>query len=38
VNTPGHAVLNLALLGKRDRPERSLPIVIGAILPDLPIN
>lgn len=37
MNTPGHAIVNLALFGTRDHPERSLPVVIGAILPDLPI-
>jgi hypothetical protein len=37
MNTPGHAILNLALLGSRDRPERSLPIFVGAVIPDVPI-
>jgi hypothetical protein len=37
MNTPGHAVLNLALLGRRNHPDRSLPIVAGAVLPDVPI-
>ncbi len=37
VNTPGHAVVNLAVLGRRDRPALSRFVVAGAILPDLPI-
>ena len=37
MNTPGHAVVNLALLGRGDRPEWSWPIVAGAVLPDVPI-
>jgi hypothetical protein len=37
MNTPGHIVLNLALLGGGDSREKSLPIVIGSALPDIPI-
>lgn len=37
MNTPGHYVLNLALLGKTLAPKNSLAIAIGAILPDIPI-
>jgi hypothetical protein len=37
MNTPGHIVLNLALLGKWDSRGKSLPIVIGSALPDVPI-
>ncbi|HET9870171.1 MAG TPA: hypothetical protein VFR02_06740 [bacterium] len=34
--TPTHAVYNLALLGRRDRPDRTWPILLGAFFPDLP--
>jgi hypothetical protein len=37
MNTPAHAVLNLAVLGRKDRPETAAPIVAGAVLPDVPI-
>jgi hypothetical protein len=37
MNTPGHYILNLALLGKTISPQHHLAIAIGAILPDLPI-
>jgi hypothetical protein len=37
VNTPSHAILNLAILGKHHRPQANLAIVFGAILPDIPI-
>jgi hypothetical protein len=37
MNTPAHAMLNLALLGRKDHPERALPILLGSILPDVPI-
>jgi len=37
VNTPGHAVVNLALLGRKERPELAPAILAGAILPDLAI-
>jgi len=37
VNTPAHAIVNLWLLGRRDKPRLALPILLGGILPDLPI-
>ena len=37
MNTPGHYILNLALLGKTIAPQHNLTIAIGAVLPDLPI-
>lgn len=37
MNTPGHAVVNLLLLGKRDRPNLFAPIALGSIVPDLPM-
>lgn len=37
MNTPAHAVLNLWILGRKERPETALPIVIGSVLPDVPM-
>jgi hypothetical protein len=37
MNTPGHVAVNLALLGKKGRPELSLPAIAGALTPDTPI-
>lgn len=37
MNTPAHAVASLLILGDEERPETGLPLVIGALLPDLPI-
>jgi len=37
VNTPAHAVLNLVLLGATKESNRALPVLVGAVLPDLPI-
>jgi hypothetical protein len=37
MNTPGHYILNLALLGKTISATENLAIAIGAILPDVPI-
>jgi hypothetical protein len=37
LNTPGHCVLNLLILGRRPHPEWNVPVVVGAIVPDLPI-
>jgi hypothetical protein len=37
VQTPGHAVLNLALLGGGASSALVLPIVAGAVAPDVPI-
>ncbi len=34
--TPTHAVYNLAILGRRDQPARTWPILLGAFFPDLP--
>ncbi|MGI0489557.1 hypothetical protein ACN4EK_29425 [Pantanalinema rosaneae CENA516] len=35
MNTPSHAVINLALL--MEHPQFALPIAVGAVLPDLPM-
>ncbi|NES07787.1 MAG: hypothetical protein F6K22_36365 [Okeania sp. SIO2F4] len=37
MNTPSHAIINLALLTKPQLPQANLAIVIGGILPDIPI-
>ena len=37
MNTPGHYILNLALLGKTIGSKNNIAIAIGAVLPDLPI-
>ena len=37
MNTPGHAVINLLFLGKRERGSLFAPVVFGAVLPDLPM-
>ncbi|HEX8536320.1 MAG TPA: hypothetical protein VF664_02575 [Cystobacter sp.] len=37
MQTPGHAVLNLALLGGYAAPSLAVPILVGAVLPDVPI-
>ncbi|MDJ0799811.1 MAG: hypothetical protein QNJ51_23900 [Calothrix sp. MO_167.B12] len=37
MNTPSHAILNLAILTTPAYPEATLPIVVGAILPDMPM-
>lgn len=37
MNTPAHAVINLALLEKRAPEGSTWPILLGAVLPDLPI-
>lgn len=37
MNTPGHYILNLALLGKTISATENLAIALGAILPDVPI-
>jgi hypothetical protein len=34
MNTPSHAILNLAILGRKAHPEWNLAIVLGGILPD----
>ena len=35
MNTPAHAIFNLALLGRQNRPEWNPLIVWGALIPDL---
>ncbi|MEM9806868.1 MAG: hypothetical protein AAF959_16480 [Cyanobacteria bacterium P01_D01_bin.56] len=35
MNTPSHAILNLALLGRRSKPQLNSPIFWGALVPDL---
>jgi len=37
VNTPGHAILNLALLCRGPRRDLAPAVLVGAVLPDLPI-
>ena len=37
MNTPAHVVVNLVILGRKKHPEAILPIVVGTILPDLPM-
>lgn len=37
MNTPGHAVLNLAILGNEESVGRHLPVGVGALLPDAPM-
>jgi hypothetical protein len=37
MKTPSHAIINLAILGKQQLPQANLIIVIGGILPDIPI-
>ncbi len=37
MTTPAHAVLNLALLGGTGEPRRTLPVLAGAVVPDLPM-
>jgi len=37
VNTPGHAVVSLVLLGDEEAPGRHVPLTVGALLPDVPI-
>ena len=35
--TTTHAILNTALLGRKEKPTHYWPVIIGAILPDLPM-
>src|SRR5689334_18090492 len=35
--TPGHAIVNLTVLGRRGRPELVAPVLLGAVLPDIPM-
>jgi hypothetical protein len=37
MNTPAHVVLNLLCLGRQDTAPVLMPIISGALLPDLPI-
>ncbi len=37
MNTPGHAIVNLLILGRRDRRSLFAPVAFGALLPDLPM-
>src|SRR5437868_2973234 len=37
MNTPSHAIINLAALGKPQRKQYNLLIVLGGIFPDIPI-
>jgi hypothetical protein len=37
LNTPAHAVINWVILGRKHRPCTAAPIVIGSLLPDLPM-
>ena len=37
MNTPSHAIINLALLAQPQPPQANFAIVIGGILPDIPI-
>ncbi|MFN6517183.1 MAG: hypothetical protein RMY29_022115 [Nostoc sp. CreGUA01] len=37
MNTPSHAILNLLIFNQQLRTQASPAIVIGAVLPDIPI-
>ncbi len=37
MNTPAHAIVNLLLFGKNKRERHAVIIIIGALLPDLPM-
>ncbi|NEO25900.1 MAG: hypothetical protein F6K03_03130, partial [Kamptonema sp. SIO4C4] len=37
MNTPGHYIINLAILGAAIAPQSTAAITLGAILPDVPI-
>lgn len=37
MNTPSHAIINVALLGTFSHQEMAVPILLGAVLPDLPM-
>jgi hypothetical protein len=34
MQTPGHVIINLGILGRGDRPTWTWPIIIGALIPD----
>lgn len=35
MNTPSHAIINLAILGRKTHPKQNGAIVLGALIPDL---
>lgn len=37
MNTPAHVVINLLCIGRRDAVSVSMPVIVGAILPDAPM-
>jgi len=37
MNTPAHAIVNLLLFGKKQRQHHAVVIMVGALLPDLPM-
>ncbi len=37
MHTLGHIAINLAILGRKENAKYALPLVIGAVLPDIPI-
>ena len=37
MNTPAHGVINLIILGRKERPEITVPILVGSVLPDAPM-
>ena len=37
MNTPAHAMINLAILGRKDGPKLQGAVIAGALLPDLPM-
>ena len=37
MNTPAHVVVNLTILGRKEQPGLILAVVVGALLPDLPM-
>ena len=37
MNTPAHAVLNLVALGRKDSAHTVVPILVGGVLPDVPM-
>ncbi|MDA1191255.1 MAG: hypothetical protein O3A46_06165 [Candidatus Poribacteria bacterium] len=34
MNTPSHIIVNLVALGRKDAPERHVPLALGAVTPD----
>jgi hypothetical protein len=37
MNTPSHVAVNFLVLAKKGKPQWSLPIVMGSLMPDIPI-